>query len=173
MTKSAAVLLCLISALTSCASAFQREITSFKCPVALSGDEIEAFREEKYHDALQHEKLYSRAPRATPEEKDIQNLDYAYNIYIEDAENDNPIAQMLLGSLHGMYEYGDSPNQEMEYWFKESAQKGLVASQSLLGTLYTNGRGKIQSDELGLLWYECAASNGSTQAKEYLEALSE
>ncbi|MFZ0479751.1 MAG: GAF domain-containing protein [Terriglobales bacterium] len=88
------------------------------------------------------------------------------------AEQGNPEAQFLLGTL---YRSGDgvlqNDNQAVD-WFQRAADQGYVRALSALGSSYWSGRGVPQDYSKAYFWYELALAEGDQNSKALLEGLS-
>lgn len=81
------------------------------------------------------------------------------------AEEGDPKAQMLLGSL---YDNGDGisyDHAQAATWYKKAATQGHLQAQTLLGEMYLKGRGVEQNEEEGARWMIKAAQQGSMEAQ--------
>ncbi|MGA9527949.1 MAG: GAF domain-containing protein [Terriglobales bacterium] len=88
------------------------------------------------------------------------------------AEQGNPEAQFLLGTL---YRSGDGVLQDDKQavdWFQRAADQGYVRALSALGASYWSGRGVPQDYSKAYFWYELALAEGDQNSKSLLEGLS-
>ena len=88
------------------------------------------------------------------------------------AEQGNPEAQFLLGTL---YRSGDGVLQNDKQavdWFQRAADQGYVRALSALGSSYWSGRGVPQDYARAYFWYELALAEGDQNSKLLLEGLS-
>ncbi len=88
------------------------------------------------------------------------------------AEQGNPEAQFLLGTL---YRSGDGVLQNDKQavdWFQRAADQGYVRALSALGSSYWSGRGVPQDYARAYFWYELALAEGDQNSKSLLEGLS-
>lgn len=88
------------------------------------------------------------------------------------AEQGNPEAQFLLGTL---YRGGDGVLQndkDAVDWFQRAADQGYVRALSALGSSYWSGRGVPQDYAKAYFWYQLALAEGDQNSKSLLEGLS-
>ena len=100
-----------------------------------------------------------------------QQGDYlrAFDLLKASAENGEPHAQHLLGT---MYRRGLGV-KENEYegfeWCKRAAEEGLLEAQFQLGLMYLQGEGVTENDDEAQKWLWAAADRGYPQATEVLQ----
>jgi TPR repeat protein len=103
----------------------------------------------------------------------IQRKDYveAYELLEKPADQGNPIAQEMLGT---MYHDGSGVKQSDEQavlWFTRSAVQGNADAQYNLGEAYREGVGVKKDINLALSWLLKAAEQGQIDAEHNLGAL--
>ena len=79
---------------------------------------------------------------------------------LAEAEQGNPIAQFVLGS---MYENGEGVAQDYLLavkWYNKAAEQGDVDAQYNLGKMYANGRGVAQNYVTSHMWFNIAGEKG-------------
>jgi hypothetical protein len=79
---------------------------------------------------------------------------------LAEAEQGNPIAQFVLGS---MYENGEGVAQDhllAAKWYDKAAEQGDVDAQYGLGKMYADGRGVAQNYVISHMWFSIAGQKG-------------
>ena len=80
------------------------------------------------------------------------------------ADQDNTLAQTLLGIM-----YRDGRGVPQDYaeairWFRLAADQGDADAQDCLGSTYANGRGVPQDNAEAIRWYRLAANQGHSRS---------
>ena len=81
------------------------------------------------------------------------------------AENGEPRAQYLLGSICETRPEASQRAGEAVKWYQKAAFQGVALAQLALGLKYLNGQGVTQSDTEALLWLRKAGEQGQSQAQ--------
>lgn len=100
------------------------------------------------------------------------NLDKAIELFLQAAQQGEPLAQRNLGALYmGMYVPFRKHYKKAEYWLQKAAIQGDDWAQYYLGYLYQlkddNKSEKVNKD-LTLYWYKKASEKGNEYAQYYL-----
>jgi TPR repeat protein len=99
----------------------------------------------------------------------LGNYRTAFKLLKVSAENGEPQAQHLLGT---MYRLGlGVPENEYEgfFWSKRAAEEGLLEAQFQVGLMYLQGEGVTENDDEAQKWLWSAADRGYPQATEVLQ----
>lgn len=95
-------------------------------------------------------------------------LEQAFKLYINLAEEGNAIAQSKIGR---MYDDGTGIEEDLSkaaFWYEQAAMQGNGNSQFNLAGLYLYGECVTKSWEKAYYWYRELAKNGDQEAKEKL-----
>ncbi|MCB1821871.1 MAG: sel1 repeat family protein, partial [Candidatus Competibacteraceae bacterium] len=91
--------------------------------------------------------------------------------YRKAAEQNVPLAQLLLGVLYAMGRGVPQDDQQAFAWFEKAANNHLSLAQYGLGMLYSNGRG-VKTDWIKAhLWLDLAVSSGYVGAAQPLDSV--
>jgi TPR repeat protein len=96
----------------------------------------------------------------------LRNGEYSYSISVLKplAKGGDPFAQFALAV---MYDDGLGLPQNREralHWYRESANRGLVDSQYIIGRFYGRGRWGKQDPAKAFFWFNIAAAGGHPYA---------
>ncbi len=75
------------------------------------------------------------------------------------AESGNAQAQYMLGFLYDHPQDGHYSGQQVEYWYKKSAEQGFTPAMFIMGSWY-----EYSDPQQSAYWYKRAADNGNRQA---------
>ena len=92
---------------------------------------------------------------------------------LAEAEQGNPIAQFVLGS---MYENGEGVSQDYLLavkWYSKAAEQGDVDAQYNLGRMYADGSGVVQDYVTSHVWFNIAGGQGYQDAFKKRDAVAE
>ncbi|MBQ6277898.1 MAG: sel1 repeat family protein [Bacteroidales bacterium] len=88
---------------------------------------------------------------------------------IKNAENGNVEAQIEVGMLYyNGTDYVKKDCAEASHWFRMAAEQGSAEGQYRLGRMYDYGEGEEKNEEMALLLYRRAASQGHPYAQKAL-----
>jgi uncharacterized protein len=93
----------------------------------------------------------------------------AQKLFTPLAEEGNPDAQRLLGSIYYYAEDGRGAAQdfaEAAKWWRRAANQGITVAQSNLGYMYAHGQGVPQDYVQAYLWFSVAAARGDADAAD-------
>ena len=76
------------------------------------------------------------------------------------AEQGNPGAQILLGSMYADGKGVPKDDRQAVAWYRKAAEQGVDIAQTLLGKMYASGRGVPQDDRQAVSWFQKAAEQG-------------
>lgn len=100
-----------------------------------------------------------------------KNFSLALSLWLPLAEQDNALAQTLVGS---MYAYGEGTGQDdvqAVKWFTRAANQGSVQAQYNLGIMYEQGFGVEKNLDEARRWLLAAAEQGREEARKRLDSL--
>lgn len=95
----------------------------------------------------------------------------ALALWLPLAEQDNALAQTLIGS---MYAYGEGTGRDdvqAVKWYTRAATLGSAQAQYNLGIMYEQGFGVDKDLDEARRWLQAAAAQGREEARQRLEAL--
>lgn len=79
------------------------------------------------------------------------------NTILSKARNNDKLSQYFMG--YGYY-YGVGQEKDYVqalYWFKKSAEQGLIAAEYHLGIMYEQGYGTLKNEGMSFYWYQKSA----------------
>lgn len=94
----------------------------------------------------------------------------AFELWRPLAEQGDPDARMLLGTLYEHGEYVKQDAAEALKWYRLSAEQGQPIAQFNLGGMYARGQGTDTDFQLAYIWYTLSASQGFPPAAQTREA---
>ncbi len=93
-------------------------------------------------------------------------FDEAEAVWLPRAENGEVAAQLFLGHLETMRDR----HRAAANWYRRAASRGDATAQTLLATLYLQGRGVIRDPVKAYAWYELASAQGHANASRARDA---
>ncbi len=103
----------------------------------------------------------------------FQNGEYetAYQIWIIEAEKNDPVAQNYIGLMHYLGAGIDRDYKLAHQWYEKSAAQGNADAMLNLGLLYDRGKG-VEYDYINAYgWFYAAYLMGNTKGKAYIDDL--
>ena len=131
--------------------------------IPIAGQEVGVVRFVQTAQAEQSDK--AKAARRAYDKRDWKT---AFPLWSELAEDGDPDAQSILGT---MYENGEGVAQdpaEAAKWYRKAADQGHSDAQLNLGVLYENGEGVPKDEVQAAKWYRKAAKQGELLAQHTL-----
>jgi TPR repeat protein len=89
------------------------------------------------------------------------------------AEQGNPMAQYLLGTMYAWGRGVPKDYKQTLVWYRKSAELGLPMAQDTLGTMLANGAGTAKDKKQAVKWFKLAAAQGYAKAQDDLGTMYE
>ena len=89
------------------------------------------------------------------------------------AEQDNAVAQYVLGNMYSKGRGVPKDYKTAAKWYRLAAEQGHATAQSNLGVMYGMGTGVIQDWVYAHMWGNLAASNGNENGAKLGEIAAE